>query len=157
VEPDVAASLMDDALAEARAALAHDDVPVGALVVRLSDGEVLARRHNERERAHDPTAHAEILALRDASARTRSWRLAGCALVVTLEPCPMCAGAALAARVDEIVFGAPDPKAGACGSLYNVAADPRLNHEMRVVTGVRADDASRLLSSFFADRRASQL
>ncbi|HEX4775489.1 MAG TPA: nucleoside deaminase [Acidimicrobiia bacterium] len=148
---------MEHALAEARAALAHDDVPVGALVVRIADGEVLARRHNERERAHDPTAHAEVLALRDAAARTGSWRLDGCALVVTLEPCPMCAGAALAARVDEIVFGAPDPKAGACGSLYNVAADPRLNHEMRVVSGVHADDASRLLSGFFAGRRASQL
>lgn len=157
MEPDAIDALMEHALAEARAALAHDDVPVGALVVRIADGEVLARRHNERERAHDPTAHAEVLALRDAAARTGSWRLDGCALVVTLEPCPMCAGAALAARVDEIVFGAPDPKAGACGSLYNVAADPRLNHEMRVVSGVRGDDASRLLSGFFAGRRASQL
>lgn len=157
MDPDVAHALMGDALDEARAALAHDDVPVGALVMRVRDGEVLARRHNERERAHDPTAHAEVLALREAAARTRSWRLDGCALVVTLEPCPMCAGAALAARVDEIVFGAPDPKAGACGSLYNLGVDPRLNHEMRVVGGVRADDASRLLSEFFATRRTSQL
>ncbi len=147
---------MDDALREARGALSHGDVPVGALVVRLADHHVLARRHNEREVAHDPTAHAEILALRDAAARTGSWRLDGCALVVTLEPCPMCAGAALAARVDEIVFGAADPKAGACGSLYNIAAEPRLNHEMRVVDGVRADAAAGLLSEFFASRRTTR-
>ena len=156
VERPLLDELMGDALHEARAALAHDDVPVGALVVRIADGQVLARRHNERERAHDPTAHAEMLALRDAAVRTGSWRLDGCALVVTLEPCPMCAGAALAARVDEVVFGAADPKAGACGSLYNVAVDPRLNHEMGVVDGVRAHEASRLLSEFFATRRGPQ-
>jgi tRNA(adenine34) deaminase len=149
---------MSLALEEARAAPEHDDVPVGAVVVRLSDGEVLARRHNERERVADPTAHAEILAVRDASAKVGSWRLDGCALVVTLEPCPMCAGAALASRVDAVVFGAADPKAGACGSLYNVTADPRLNHEAEVIDGVRADESAALLREFFAaKRRASEL
>jgi tRNA(adenine34) deaminase len=147
------AALMEVALREARNALEHDDVPIGAVVARIADGAVVARRHNEREFRHDPTAHAEVLALRDASRVTRSWRLDGHALVVTLEPCLMCAGAALAARVDAIVFGATDPKAGAVGSLYNPAADPRLNHEPAVVTGVRADACAALLREFFADRR----
>jgi tRNA(adenine34) deaminase len=140
------------ALDEAAAAAAHGDVPVGALIVS-ADGTVLARRHNERERAGDPTAHAELLALRDAAARLGSWRLGGCLLVVTLEPCPMCAGAALAARIATVAFGAADPKAGACGSLYNLAADPRLNHDMDVVPGVRAGEAAALLRQFFAERR----
>jgi tRNA(adenine34) deaminase len=144
---------MGYALDEAFAALAHFDVPVGAVVAR-SDGEVIARRHNERELAQNPTAHAEILALRDAAESLGRWRLDGCLLVVTLEPCPMCAGAALAARVGTVVFGAPDPKAGACGSLYNLAADPRLNHEMEVVPGVREDEAAALLRRFFSERRA---
>jgi tRNA(adenine34) deaminase len=139
------------ALDEAAEAIGHDDVPVGALVLR--DGEVIARRHNERERTGDPTAHAEVLALRDAAATVGSWRLEGTTLVVTLEPCPMCAGAAVAARVDRVVFGAADPKAGACGSLHNLCADPRLNHEAEVVRGVRAREASDLLSAFFAGRR----
>jgi tRNA(adenine34) deaminase len=141
------------ALDEAFAALAHFDVPVGA-VVASSDGEVLARRHNERELTQDPTAHAEILALRDAAATLGTWRLDDCVLVATLEPCPMCAGAALAARIATVIFGAPDPKAGACGSLYNLAADPRLNHEMTVVPGVGSDEAAGLLRRFFAERRA---
>jgi tRNA(adenine34) deaminase len=142
---------MEVALDEAAAATAHDDVPVGAVVLR--DGEIVARRHNEREKAGDPTAHAEILALRDAAEAHGSWRLDGVTLVVTLEPCVMCAGALLAARVSRVVFGAPDPKAGACGSLYNVAVDPRLNHQVDVVRGVRADEAARLLTDFFALRR----
>ena len=142
------------ALDEAYAAIANSDVPVGAVVVG-PDGTVLARRHNERERLGDPSAHAEILALRDAAAVTGSWRLDGCRLVVTLEPCPMCAGAALAARVAEIAFGAPDPKAGACGSLYNFAADPRLNHSPQVVSGVAAEEAAALLRDFFATKRSS--
>ena len=149
-EYDVAMGL---ALEEARAALAHDDVPVGALIVRRSDGEVLARRHNERELTHDPTAHAEVLALRDAAAALGGWRLDGCVLVVTLEPCPMCAGAAWAARLDTIVFGAADPKAGAAGSLYNLAVDPRLNHVVAGVDGVRAEECGALLTEFFAARR----
>lgn len=139
------------ALAEARRALDHDDVPIGAVVLR--GGEVIASRHNERELSADPTAHAEILALRDAADVTGNWRLDGCDLIVTLEPCPMCAGAVAAARVDRVIFGADDPKAGACGSLYNLGADPRLNHEFAVVPRVRADEAAALLTEFFAARR----
>jgi tRNA(adenine34) deaminase len=144
---------MDVALLEAEAALAHGDVPIGAVVLDASGG-VLARRHNERERAADPTAHAEVLALRDAAARAGGWRLTGATVVATLEPCPMCAGALVAARVARIVFGAPDPKAGACGSLYNLCADPRLNHEVTVVPGVAAERSGALLEAFFAARRA---
>jgi len=113
----------------------------------------VARRHNQRQRDGDPTAHAEILALRDAANTAGSWRLDGYALVVTLEPCPMCAGAVVAARLDLVAFGAADPQAGALGSLYNLAADPRLNHESTVVDGVRADECGALLTAFFADRR----
>jgi tRNA(adenine34) deaminase len=144
------------ALEEARAAIAHGDVPVGAVVMSAGpELEVLARRHNERELTGDPTAHAEILALRDAAKRFGSWHLEGCTLVVTLEPCPMCAGALVAARVDRIVFGAPDPRAGACGSLYNIAADPRLNHELEVVSGLWAEQSGALLQGFFEERRRS--
>lgn len=139
------------ALEEARLALAEGDVPVGAVVV-MGD-EVLARRHNERERRGDPTAHAEILALRDAAAVAGTWRLSTATLVVTLEPCPMCAGALVAARLGRLVFGAADPKAGACGSLYNLCADPRLNHEIPVTPGVLAGESARLLTGFFAERR----
>jgi tRNA(adenine34) deaminase len=142
------------ALEEARTALDHDDVPVGAIVARIDSGEIVARRHNERELTGDPTAHAEVLALRDAAHVLGRWRLDDCALVATIEPCPMCAGAALAARIGRVVFGAPDPKAGALGSLYNLAADPRLNHEPEVVDGVRAQEAAALLADFFATRRA---
>jgi tRNA(adenine34) deaminase len=132
-------------------AAAHGDVPVGAAVVR--DGEVLAVRRNEREASGDPTAHAEVLALRDAARALGTWRLDGCDLVVTLEPCAMCAGAAVSARVARVVYGAPNLDAGAAGSLMNVCADPRLNHEAEVVHGVRADEAAELLRAFFADRR----
>jgi tRNA(adenine34) deaminase len=145
--------LMGLALDEARAAVEHDDVPVGALVVDTATGAVLSRRRNERELTGDPTAHAEVLALRDAAAARGSWRLDGCTLVVTLEPCPMCAGALLAARVDAVVFGADDLKAGACGSLYHLPSDPRLNHEPAVVDGVRAEESAELLRTFFAVRR----
>lgn len=145
--------LMGVALNEARAAAEHGDVPIGAVVVRASDGEVLARRHNERELHGDPTAHAEVLAIRDAAAALGSWRLDGCVLVSTLEPCPMCAGAVLASRVDIVVFGAPDPKAGSLGSLYNLGEDPRLNHHVRIVSGVRADECGDLLRNFFAAQR----
>jgi tRNA(adenine34) deaminase len=144
---------MGVALEEARAAIAHDDVPIGAVVARVESGDVLARRHNERELRGDPTAHAEILALRDAANTATSWRLDGCALVVTLEPCPMCAGAVIAARLDLVAFGAVDPKAGALGTLYNLVADPRLNHEARVIDGVRAGECGALITAFFADRR----
>lgn len=144
---------MESALAEARTALAHDDVPVGAVVVHLPTGEIVARAHNERERTGDPTAHAELLALREAARVAGTWRLDEYALVATLEPCPMCAGAAWAARVGLLVYGAADPKAGAAGSLYNFAADPRLNHTMEVVRGVRAEECAALLTRFFASRR----
>jgi tRNA(adenine34) deaminase len=140
------------ALAEAEAAGAAGDVPVGAVVLGASV-EVRARAGNKRERAGDPTAHAEVLALRRAATATGSWRLAGATVVVTLEPCPMCAGALLAARVDRLVYGAPDPKAGACGSLYNLCVDPRLNHELAVTPGVRADACAEVLTRFFRDRR----
>ena len=146
--------LMELALDEARAAEAHDDVPIGAVVARIETGEVIARRHNERELTNDPTAHAEVLALRDASAQLGSWRLDDCALVVTLEPCAMCAGALVNARIGLVAFGVDDPKAGAVGSRYQLLADPRLNHECPVVHGVRAEEAGELLRSFFASRRA---
>ena len=141
------------ALAEAAAAADHDDVPVGAVV--LHHDRLVAARHNERERTGDPTAHAEILALRDAAGALGSWRLSDCTLVVTLEPCPMCAGALVASRLARLVFGAADPKAGATGSLYNLCADPRLNHELPVVSGLLAADAGELLTRFFAARRGS--
>jgi tRNA(adenine34) deaminase len=150
-------SAMDDheamgrAIAEARLALAHDDVPVGAVVLR--HGNVIASRHNERELANDPTAHAEILAMRDAAAAVANWRLDECTLVVTLEPCAMCAGAMVNARLGRLVYGAADPKAGAVGSLMNVVADPRLNHRVPVRTGIQAEEAGRLLVEFFAARR----
>jgi len=142
---------MRAALDEARAALAHGDIPVGAVVVVA--GRVVAARHNEREQLGDPTAHAEILALRDAAAALGTWRLEEATLVVTLEPCPMCAGALVAARVGRLVYGAADPKAGACGSLYQLCADPRLNHELPVTTGVLGAEAGALLTDFFVRRR----
>jgi len=142
---------MAAALTEAERATAHGDVPVGALT--LLDGRIIASRHNERELTGDPTAHAEILALRDTAAALGGWRLGEVTLVVTLEPCPMCAGALVAARVGRLVYGAADPRAGACGSLYNLCADPRLNHELPVTAGVRASECSSLLTSFFAQRR----
>ena len=140
------------ALEEAALAVAHDDVPIGAVVIG-SAGRVVARRHNERELRGDPTAHAEILAIRDAAEALGGWRLDGASVVVTLEPCPMCAGALVAARVARVVFGAPDPKAGATGSLYNLCVDPRLNHEVAVTHGVRGEEAAALLTGFFAGRR----
>lgn len=143
--------LMALALEEARAALAHDDVPVGAVVSR--DGVVLGRGHNRREADGDPTAHAEVLAIREAAGRLGSWRLDGCALHVTLEPCFMCAGALVNARVARLVFGARDPKAGACGSLADVVRDARLNHRLEVREGILAADCAALLRSFFGDRR----
>jgi tRNA(adenine34) deaminase len=144
-------SAMRLALAEAGQALTHGDVPVGAVAV--VDGQVVSVRHNERELRLDPTAHAEILALRDAAAALGTWRLGEVTLVVTLEPCVMCAGALVAARVGRLVFGAVDPKAGACGTLYQLCADPRLNHELPVRGGVLADACGAVLQEFFAGRR----
>ena len=143
------------ALAEARLALNHDDVPIGAIVVSPS-GEILASRHNERELTKDPTAHAEVLALRDAAEKLGEWRLYDCTLVVTLEPCAMCAGALTNARIGRVVFGAEDPKAGACGSLYNLAVDPRLNHTFEVQGRGMADECAELLTTLFSGLRDRQ-
>jgi tRNA(adenine34) deaminase len=149
VTPDEAMAL---ALEEAALAAEAGEVPVGAVVLD-ADGEVVARRHNERERGRDPLAHAELLAIADAARVLGDWRLVGTTMVVTLEPCPMCAGALVNARVGRVVFGAADPKAGACGTLYNICADPRLNHEVEVVGGVEADACGQVLKAFFAARR----
>lgn len=143
--------LMGLALDEARAALAHDDVPVGAVVVH--DGAVIGRGHNRREVDQDPTAHAEVLAIREAAAALGSWRLEDCTLVVTLEPCTMCAGAIVLARVPTVVYGATDPKAGAAGSLMDVLDDPRLNHRADTTSGVRGQECGDLLRAFFRARR----
>lgn len=142
---------MDLALAEARLAAEAGEVPVGAVVVVR--GAVVGTGRNERQRSGDPTAHAEVLALRRAASAVGSWRLEGASVYVTLEPCPMCAGALVAARVSRLVFAAADPKAGSCGSLYNLCADPRLNHEVAVVPGVRQAEAAAMLSGWFAQRR----
>jgi tRNA(adenine34) deaminase len=139
------------ALEEARAAVSGGDVPVGAVIVR--GDEILARQGNAREREQDPTAHAEILALRQASSAIGSWHLEGCAMVVTLEPCAMCAGAIVLARLDRLVFGASDPKAGFAGSLGDLVRDGRLNHEVDVTVGVLAEECGEILRSFFAERR----
>ena len=143
---------MGAALDEARAALATGDVPIGAVVVDES-GAVVAVGRNVREALGDPTGHAEVVAIRAAAGESGSWRLAGCTLVVTLEPCTMCAGAAVLARLDRVVFGAFDPKAGAVGSLWDVVRDRRLNHRPEVVSGVRAEDSTALLDAFFAEHR----
>jgi len=143
---------MDEALALARAAGARGEVPVGAVVVR--DGSIIGRGGNAPIAASDPTAHAEIAALRDAGRALGNYRLPGCELFVTIEPCVMCAGAILHARIARVVFGARDPKTGACGSVIDLFAEPRLNHHAEVVAGVRAEACGALLSDFFAARRA---
>jgi tRNA(adenine34) deaminase len=139
------------ALREAEHSLEHDDVPIGAVVVK--SGEVLAAAHNERELRQDPTAHAEVLALREASRLGESWRVLDSVLYVTLEPCAMCAGAIVLARVPRVVYGAEDPKAGAAGSVLDVLGEPRLNHRPDVEGGLMAAECSALLSEFFASRR----
>lgn len=139
------------ALEEARLALQHDDVPIGAVVVR--DGEVLGRARNERELRRDPTAHAEVLALRAASEATGEWRLTGATMYVTLEPCAMCAGALVLARVSRLVYGPQDLRAGAAFSLYNIVQDPRLNHSLEVTTGVLEEECLAVLQGFFQERR----
>jgi len=146
------AGAMRSALDEARAALATSDVPVGAVVLD-SSGTVVGRGRNRREQDADPTGHAEVVALREAAAARGSWRLDGCTLVVTLEPCTMCAGALVLARVDRLVFGAFDDKAGAVGSLWDVVRDRRLNHRPEVVGGVLAEESTALLLEFFAGHR----
>ena len=147
-DPVDVTALMRLALEQADLAAEHLDVPVGAVVVG-PDGAVLGVGHNRREELHDPTAHAELLALRAAGEALGSWRLSGCTLVVTLEPCTMCAGATVLARVDRLVYGAADPKAGAAGSLWDVVRDRRLNHRPEVVAGVLAGESAELLKRFF--------
>jgi tRNA(adenine34) deaminase len=139
------------ALREAQAALDHDDVPVGAVIVR--DGEVIAAAHNEREDRQDPTAHAELLAIRQAAGALRSWRVLDAVMYVTLEPCAMCAGAIVLARIPRVVYATTDPKAGAAGSVLDVLAEPGLNHQPQVHGGLLAEDAGDLLREFFATRR----
>jgi tRNA(adenine34) deaminase len=142
---------MDRAIEQARRAEAHGDVPIGAAIFR--DGELLGAAGNERELRRDPTAHAEILAIRAAAAALGGWRLPGTTLYVTLEPCAMCAGAIVLARIPTVVIGAPDPKAGAAGSVLDVLAEPALNHRPEVIDGVREEECAALLREFFAGRR----
>ena len=146
-------AFMLDAISQARAAASAGEVPVGAVVVR--DGRVIAAAHNRSAVDADPTAHAEILAIRSAAAAVGDRRLTGCTMVVTLEPCAMCAAALVLARVDRLVYGADDPKAGAVTSLYTICTDQRLNHQIEVISGLRADECGRLLSDFFRARRAT--
>jgi tRNA(adenine34) deaminase len=143
---------MEHALDEARAAAAEDEVPIGAVIVSLKQG-VIARAHNQRELLKDPTAHAEMIAITQAAQALQSWRLENCILYVTLEPCPMCAGAAVLAQLPMVVYGAVNPKAGACDTLYRITSDPRLNHRCQVVSGVLADRCAAILTEFFAEKR----
>jgi tRNA(adenine34) deaminase len=145
------AAFMRAALREAEAGAREDEVPVGAVIVH--GGRIVGRGHNQREMLKDPTAHAEMIAITQAAAARESWRLEETVLYVTLEPCLMCAGAIVNARIPRVVFGAPDPKAGACGSLYQVGLDPRLNHRFEVAGGVLADECTALLQEFFARKR----
>jgi tRNA(adenine34) deaminase len=142
---------MRQALNEARAALAVDEVPVGAVIV--CQGRVIAAAHNQRETLNDPTAHAEIIAITQAAAALESWRLEDCTMYVTLEPCPMCAGAIVQARMPRVIYGAIDPKAGAVESLYQILSDPRLNHRAEVTAGVLAEPCGQILTDFFAQKR----
>lgn len=142
---------MSLALEQARMAGAEGEVPIGAVLV--CDGQVVARGRNARETAADPTAHAEMLAIREAAAYLERWRLFGCTLYVTLEPCPMCAGAIVNARIDRLVYGASDPKAGYVGTLYDLSGDTRLNHHFEVTAGVLEDECSRMLKDFFKELR----
>ncbi len=146
-------AFMAGAISQARQAMSAGDVPVGAVVVR--DGCVIAAAHNRSAIEADPTAHAEILAIRSAASAVGDWRLTGCTMVVTLEPCCMCAAALVLARVQRLVYGADDPKAGAVRSLYAICSDERLNHRLEVISGLRADECGRMLSEFFRARRAT--
>jgi tRNA(adenine34) deaminase len=139
------------AIEQATIAEENGDVPIGAIIV--CKGQIIGKAYNQREQLKDPTAHAEIIALTQAAAAKESWRLDGCTMYVTLEPCPMCAGALVLARVDRLVYGCDDPKAGACKSLYNIVTDGRLNHRLEVTSGVLADECGELLQQFFLQRR----
>ena len=151
VPPDQA---MRHALSLARAAMDAGEVPIGCVVVHDPSGEIVGRGYNRRETSHDPTAHAEILAMREAGTALGHWRLVDCTLVVTLEPCPMCAGAIVNARVPRLIYGCDDPKAGAVRTLFQLCSDARLNHRVEVTAGVLADDCAELLRAFFRQRRA---
>ena len=144
---------MHEALDEARQASEEGEVPIGCVVA--CDGAIIARAHNRRETWNDPTAHAEIIALREAARKLGRWRLTGVTLYVTAEPCAMCAGALVLARVDRLVYGCSDPKAGACGSVFDITREPQLNHRIEVVSGVLAEDCSQVLKEFFESRRTS--
>jgi len=143
---------MELALAEAEQAAREDEVPIGAIIVSLEKG-IIAQAHNQREQLCDPTAHAEMIAMTQAAQALRSWRLENCILYVTLEPCPMCAGAVVQARIPYVVYGTTDPKAGACDTLYQIVSDSRLNHRAQLVRGVLADRCAAVLSDFFAAKR----
>ncbi len=145
---------MRQALREAEAAAAEDEVPIGAVVVH--NGQVIAAAHNQREQLHDPTAHAEMIAITQAAGALGNWRLEGCTLYVTLEPCPMCAGAIVLARLPCVVYGAADPKAGAVTSLYQLLNDSRLNHRVEVVSGILAKPCGQILSQFFSQKRSAE-
>ena len=142
---------MKAAIEQAKIAEENGDVPIGAVVVYKN--QIIAKAYNQRQQLNDPTAHAEIIALTQAAAFVQNWRLNGCAMYVTLEPCPMCAGALVLARLDRLVYGCDDPKSGACGSIYNIVADERLNHRLQVTAGVLAEDCGAQLQSFFQKRR----
>ncbi|MHA2315486.1 MAG: tRNA adenosine(34) deaminase TadA [Candidatus Hermodarchaeia archaeon] len=143
------------AIAQAQIAEENDDVPIGAVIVYKN--QIIGKAYNQREQLKDPTAHAEIIALTQAAAFLESWRLNGCTMYVTLEPCPMCAGALVLARIDRLVYGCDDTKSGACGSLYDIVRDERLNHKLEVTSGVLADECSRLLQDFFEQRRPGRV
>lgn len=145
-------SHMEMALDEAAVAAGEDEVPVGAVIVSFQRG-IIAQAHNQREQLHDPTAHAEMIAITQAAEALKSWRLENCVLYVTLEPCPMCAGAIVQARLPLVVYGATDPKAGACDTLYRICSDPRLNHRAQVVGGVLAERCGSVLTEYFAGKR----
>ncbi len=144
---------MQLALDQARQAAEVDEVPIGCIIVHDPTGEIIGRGFNRRENDDDPSAHAEIVAMREAARRLGYWRLVDCTLVVTLEPCPMCAGAIVNARIDRVVYGCRDPKAGACRTLYQICDDPRLNHRAQVIEGVLADECAQILKDFFAKKR----
>jgi tRNA(adenine34) deaminase len=147
-------SLMQEAIAQAQAALAMEEVPVGCAVLHVPTGQIIGRGHNRRECDADPTAHAEMIALREAAAALGHWRLNECAIAVTLEPCPMCAGAIVNARVGRVIYGCDDPKAGAIRTLFQICDDPRLNHRAEIVGGVMAEQCAQLLREFFQAQRA---
>jgi len=148
---DIDQRYMRLAIDQAKIAEENGDVPIGAVIIYTD--QIIGKAYNQREQLKDPTAHAEIIALTQAAAALQTWRLTGCTMYVTLEPCPMCAGALVLARIDRLVFGCTDPKAGACGSLYDIVRDGRLNHRLEVTTGVLAEQCSKLLQEFFERRR----